>query len=249
MRILGQNAKTTDRQVFKRKEKKYLIDRATFDELFPRLREHMDMDDFGLSTVMCLYYDTEDYQLIYRSIEKPIFKEKFRLRCYGVPRDDSTVFAEIKMKYKGIVYKRRTSAPYRSMMAFINDGMPLMHDRQIQKEIRYLFDHYDLVPKVILAYDRYSLKGRESRKLRITFDFNMRFRTHDLDLRKGDYGRPIEDRDFYIMEVKSEGGLPMWFLDILGDLRLTPGTYSKYGVCYKKYIFPELREKKKRPEE
>jgi len=102
---------------------------------------------------------------------------------------------------------------------------------------------------VILAYDRYSLKGRESRKLRITFDFNMRFRTHDLDLRKGDYGRPIEDRDFYIMEVKSEGGLPMWFLDILGDLRLTPGTYSKYGVCYKKYIFPELREKKKRPEE
>jgi len=131
MRILGQNAKTTDRQVFKRKEKKYLIDRATFDELFPRLREHMDMDDFGLSTVMSLYYDTEDYRLIYRSIEKPLFKEKFRVRCYGVPRDDSTVFAEIKMKYKGIVYKRRTSAPYRSMMAFINDGMPLMHDRQI----------------------------------------------------------------------------------------------------------------------
>ena len=104
---------------------------------------------------------------------------------------------------------------------------------------------YRLKPQVFLAYDRYSLlgRGRES-NLRITFDFNMRYRTYDLDLAKGDYGELIEDKDFYIMELKVDGGAPLWLVRLLNEYKIYPGTYSKYGVCYKKYILPALLKEK-----
>ncbi|MBR3294812.1 MAG: polyphosphate polymerase domain-containing protein [Clostridia bacterium] len=232
-------------KVFKRKEKKYLMDRQMFEVLYARLKEYMDEDRYGLSTVCSLYYDTKDHELIYKSIEKPEYKEKFRLRCYGVPKEDTPVFAEIKKKFRGIVYKRRVTAPYRDMMTFINRRVPLEGDLQIQREIQFMLMKYRLKPQVFLAYDRYSLlgRGRES-NLRITFDFNMRYRTYDLDLAKGDYGELIEDKDFYIMELKVDGGAPLWLVRLLNEYKIYPGTYSKYGVCYKKYILPALLKEK-----
>ena len=37
--------------------------------------------------------------MIRTSIEKPKYKEKFRVRCYGQPTEDSPYFLEIKKKY------------------------------------------------------------------------------------------------------------------------------------------------------
>ncbi len=235
-------AKKPVERVFRRKEKKYLIDKAEFEELYRRLLVFMDEDVYGRSTVASLYYDTPDHELIYKSIEKPLYKEKFRLRCYGVPDESTPVFAEIKKKYDGIVYKRRVTAPFRDMAAFINERKPLEKDAQIQNEILYMIDRYGLSPSVYIAYDRYALAGREDKNVRITFDFNARFRTDELDLAAGDHGTPLEDDDFYIMEIKIGGGAPLWLADILNEMKIYPGTYSKYGVCYKKFIFPSLHD-------
>lgn len=229
-------------KVFERWEKKYLISRDKCFEIRRALLECMDEDEFGLSTVCSLYYDTDDFRLIYNSIEKPLYKEKFRLRCYGVPDDDTQVFAEIKKKYDGIVYKRRVTAPYHEMMEFINGAHELERDIQIQREIRYMLARTKIHPACYVAYDRYALKDREGRDVRITFDLNARFRTYDLDLMKGDHGTPIEDNDLCIMEMKLGQGAPMWLVDVLNRMELSPGTYSKYGTVYKKHIFPKFKE-------
>lgn len=93
--------------VFNRIEKKYLLPETLYLELMDQLKHYMTIDCYGLHTICNIYYDTPDHLLIRRSIEKPKYKEKLRLRSYGVPSLDSKVFLEIKKKYKKVVNKRR----------------------------------------------------------------------------------------------------------------------------------------------
>lgn len=88
-------------EIFKRYEKKYILDETTYRYLFFRLAEKMSPDSYGEHTISNVYFDTPEYELIRRSIEKPIYKEKVRLRAYGKVKADSTVFAELKKKYDG----------------------------------------------------------------------------------------------------------------------------------------------------
>ena len=59
----------------------------------------------GGSLWQCKPYsgDTDSYLLIRRSIEKPAYKEKLRIRSYSQTDDNSTVFVELKKKYKHVV--------------------------------------------------------------------------------------------------------------------------------------------------
>lgn len=94
---------------FERVEKKYLLTPAQLDALAPMLHRHMQIDQYGRHTICNVYYDTPDYRLIRTSLQKPVYKEKLRLRSYGVPGPGDTVFVELKKKYRGVVYKRRTA--------------------------------------------------------------------------------------------------------------------------------------------
>lgn len=76
-------------------------------------------DEYGESLICNLYYDTPDYRLIRRSLDKPLYKEKLRLRCYGQPRTDSTAFIEVKKKFNGILYKRRMDLSYGSAVDYL----------------------------------------------------------------------------------------------------------------------------------
>ena len=96
--------------VMQRYELKYLLSAAQTDYLRERLKGRMEVDEFGLTSIASLYYDTPDYRLIRASIEKPKFKEKIRLRSYGIATDESPVFLELKRKYDGVVYKRRVQS-------------------------------------------------------------------------------------------------------------------------------------------
>ena len=66
-------------------------------------------DAYGAYTICNIYYDTGDWRLIRKSLEKPVYKEKLRVRSYGVPMGDDKVFVELKKKYDGVVYKRRVA--------------------------------------------------------------------------------------------------------------------------------------------
>lgn len=219
--------------VFKRVEKKYLLDEEQYRALRQILEPYMVPDEYGRSTICNIYFDTPDRYLIRTSLEKPIYKEKLRLRTYGIPRDDSIAFVELKKKYKGVVYKRRVTMAYRDAYDWLCRGKPPKKDGQIIREIAWFLHFYEnLQPAAALCYDRLALYGREDHALRITFDAGIRWRSAPYDLREGDSGAPLLGGNQHLMEIKTGGGMPIWLSDALCDLKIYPTSYSKYGTAY-----------------
>lgn len=222
---------------FRRIEEKYLLDQEQYEMLREALQDVIEPDDYPESTICNIYYDTPDYLLIRRSMEKPVYKEKFRLRSYGVATEDSPAFMEIKKKYDGIVYKRRVQTGTEDAMSYLAGGPePDVNDTQIMEEIDWFCQNYDLVPALFLAYDRLAFRDREDPELRITFDRGIRYRCHDLDLTKGDYGRRLIPDEQVLMEIKIPGAAPVELSRLLSELGIFPVSFSKYGKCYQKMM-------------
>lgn len=228
--------------VFERIEKKYLLTREKYNLLLEAIEPHMCADSYGKHTIGNIYYDTDTYELISRSIEKPKYKEKFRVRSYGVPKAGDKVFLEIKKKYKGIVYKRRVSMTLKEAEDYLGKGIRPNKEGQILKEIDYFISYYKPQPKLYLAYDRVAYFGKENKEVRITFDHNIRSREDNIALGEGDYGTPLLDEYHYLMEIKVPGAMPLWLSKILSDLEIYPASFSKYGNIYKQSILPKWRE-------
>lgn len=228
--------------IFERVEKKYLLNRNQYHLLLKAVEPYMSVDGYGKHTIGNIYYDTDAYELISRSIDKPKYKEKFRVRSYGVPKANDKVFLEIKKKYKGVVYKRRVSMTLKEAEDYLERGVRPKKEGQILKEIDYLMSFYDLSPKVYLAYDRIAYFGKENPDVRITFDHNIRSRDYDVRLEEGDYGAQFLDDYQYLMEIKVPGAMPLWLSKILSDLEIYPTSFSKYGNVYKQLILPSRRE-------
>ena len=91
---------------FQRIEKKYFISPAQMEALLNVMRQHMTADRYGEYAIGNIYCDTDNFRLIRASLEKPAYKEKLRIRCYGVPKAGDKVFVELKKKCGGVVYKR-----------------------------------------------------------------------------------------------------------------------------------------------
>lgn len=219
--------------IFKRYEIKYLITKEQRKIIEQAMKEYMRPDKFGRSTICNIYFDTPDYLLIRRSIEKPEYKEKLRLRSYGVATPDSTTFIELKKKYKSIVYKRRIDMPEKDSVRFLYNREKVANS-QIAKEIDYCFERYDnLQPKVFLSYEREAFYSKTDHNFRMTFDENILWRTYDLSLCKGVYGIPIIDEDMSLMEVKTAGAIPLWLTKVFSENKIYRTSFSKYGTAYK----------------
>lgn len=220
---------------FERIEKKYLLTPAQLTALWDVLERYMEVDAYGQHTICNIYYDTDDYRLIRASLAKPRYKEKLRLRSYGTPTADSQVFVELKKKYEGVVYKRRTALPLAQAQAWLDGAQPPQPD-QIRREVAYFMDFYRPRPRVFLAYDRVALSGREDPALRLTLDANIRWRTGQLDLAAGDHGAPLSVQGMYLMEIKLPGVMPLWLAHALAALEIAPVSFSKYGCCYREVL-------------
>lgn len=219
-------------QFFNRYEKKYLIDEMQYRRLISRIYTKLEYDDYEKYKICNIYFDTLQYDLIRASVEKPLYKEKFRLRSYGTPAITDTVFLEIKKKYDGIVYKRRLALPYREAIDFCT-GIKIPEEKsQVLSEIQWLMERYELYPMLYLSYDRLAMRGAEDPKLRITFDTNIIWRNRELDMTKGDYGFMKVPEGQYIMEIKTLGAMPLWLAGALNALRIYPASFSKYGRVY-----------------
>ena len=224
---------------FERREIKYVIGGEQCRLLRERLVGHTMTDRYGASEVSSVYYDTPDRLLIRRSIEKPIYKEKLRLRCYGSVTGQSPAFVELKKKYNRVVYKRRVIMPLGDAMNYLAGGPP-PDDGQITREIDYALKLYgNLQPSMAIFYHRIALVGKDDPELRITFDGNIRWRQHDLDLSHDTHGRRLLDDDIFVMEIKCRGALPLWLTAALDEARAYPTGFSKYGTAYKQTLTME----------
>lgn len=219
-------------EIFRRVEQKYLLSKEQYIKLMNEISSHVEKDKYYKSTICNVYFDTANSDLIVASLEKPLYKEKVRLRSYDIPTFDSTVFLEIKSKYKGIVGKRRVSLKLKDFYRYLNDNIFPNCNKQIMREIDYVFKYYNLVPKLFLAYDRLSYYDKDNINFRITFDRNIRSRDKNLNIESGDFGDLYFNDDECLMELKTLNVLPLWFVSIISELKIYPTSFSKYGNIY-----------------
>ncbi len=227
-------------QSFRRVETKYLLTEEKAESFLAAAGDILLPDKYGDYTICNLYLDTDDFYFIQRSLDKPTYKEKLRLRSYGNASPDDTVFLEIKKKYRGVVYKRRITLPCREAMDYLLSGEvpPSLNDSrsmQIFREIDWLMKRYEPVPKVYLAYDRKAYRSKVYPSLRVTFDHNIRSRFEDVYLGSDMGTQPLDTgvEGYRLMELKCDEAVPLEIAAILSRLKIRPVSFSKYGNIYK----------------
>lgn len=238
--------------VFSRYEIKFLITKEQRDFIKAGFKEKMRSDEYNvggrLYTIMNLYYDTPDDDLVLTGLKhEDQYRYKIRLRSYdpNLP----TAFLEIKKKYLGLVNKRRSLMYIDDVNPFLMEHVPVPDSpiikRQIINELDEIAREIELLPKVVLCYDREAFFGTdpEDGDLRVTFDTGIRSRRYDLDLRHGSHGEPVTDGDKVLMEVKVERAVPLWLAGLLSHAGARKVRFSKYGTEYKKYAASKAAQK------
>lgn len=231
------------KEVFNRYELKYIVNKALYKELLQALQGHVFMDKHGdqdgYYMVMNLYYDTADHLFFNETVNRQQFRQKLRLRGYNHINRDSNVFLEIKKKYRGVVYKRRTLLKLPEAYAFLADTLSKkdysLYDAsntQILGEVDFLKQFYQLEPKVIVSYDRQAFQGIHEEDLRVTFDRNLLKRETDLRIESRSDGELFMDPSLYVLEVKVNDRIPLWLSHILNDFQCWRQGYSKYTSSY-----------------
>ncbi len=203
----------------------------------------MEYDSFcknGSYSILNIYFDNPQHDVIRRSVAKPYFKEKLRLRSYGVPDGgDFTVFLELKRKIGGVVNKRRAKLTYDEAKSYLNNGKkpqnPDYVTAQVLKEIDYFIAHNHVEPMCFLSYERIAMVGIQDKSFRLTIDKNILARRENLSLSEGCFGRHLIPPDKRLMEVKFTGAMPVDFADLLSELGIFSKSFSKIGTEYKTY--------------
>ena len=244
--------------IFQRYELKYMLTAEQKQKLLRLMRDKMQLDDYGRSSIRNIYYDTRDFRLVRRSIEKPVYKEKMRIRSYGPFSEARSVFVEIKKKYKGIVYKRRVIMSTEGARAFYSGELsyeeacaqfPLEGTNpekmlapgkvQIAREIDAFLHRYEgLAPSMLISCLREAWcpldPDDEDCVDRITFDEDICY----VDLMNPSSAQRcrVTGPDQVVMEIKCAGGYPVWLCDLLTEVGAFPRSFSKYGNAYKRVL-------------
>ncbi len=240
---------------FERMEKKTTLPTEQVEELKARIAPYMAPDPYnigGKPYMICnLYYDSEDDHVIRESVQLPKYKEKLRLRSYGVPTPETKVFLELKKKQNGVGTKRRTKLRLCDVQAYLDTGQHpegLSYiDEQVLREIDYYRSHEPVKPRTYVSYMRNAYHGIEDPSFRVTFDSDIITRRHDLDLTLGRYGTPALTDGTTLLEVKFAGAVPFWFCRVMSDFGLSFHTFSKVGTDFKLYTYRRACEE--HPEE
>lgn len=230
---------------FARKEIKFLLNMQQYEALMGTLVQYMEFDKYCVGGkeygIYNIYYDTADDYLIRESIAKPYYKEKIRLRSYYSPASENdAVFLEIKKKVGGIVTKRRVSMTLGESDEYLTTRKkPEVHNYingQVFKELDVFLDHYHVLPKQYISYQRMAFFGKDDKDLRLTFDRKITERRYDLRLDQGSYGNYIIDADQRLMEIKVSDAMPGWLIAKLSELEIYKTSFSKYGKAYQNFI-------------
>ncbi len=219
--------------IFRRYEIKYMVTARQRQAILEAMEPYMLPDKFGLSTICNVYYDTPESLLVRRSLEKPLYKEKLRLRSYGPAEPNTEVFVELKKKYRDVVYKRRVSMSETEAEGYLA-GAQAENPCQITREIDYFMKSYEgIAPAMYIAYDRTAFCGREDDGFRVTFDENILWRSVELTLDSEVYGEELLPPGSSIMEIKTLGAIPLWMTHTLCRLDAYKTSFSKYGNAYR----------------
>lgn len=216
---------------FARNEKKYVVTKNQRDAFEKAIEPYTHGDMYGKHTICNIYFDNQHNESIIKSLNKPLYKEKVRMRSYNIPTQDTPVYMEVKKKFSGVVYKRRVALGLDEANAYAFKNVKPQTMSQTFEEIAYSREMMNLDPVIYIAYDRIAYAANENEAIRITLDENIRWRDDDLDMQLGDHGTCI-DEDLSVLEIKVDYAMPLWLVKIMDALNIFPSSYSKYGRCY-----------------
>jgi len=223
--------------IFERHEEKYLVTKEQGAALQRLIAQNMVIGQLGDYFVHNVYYDTGNWDIIRASIEKPMYKEKLRLRFYGQYNPESQGFLELKKKFDGVVYKRRIAFPLGELKRRCVREIVSTYDSQISREIGFFLRSNPVSEKAYIAYKRIAYADTEDRDLRITFDKDIFFHLCPLDNYNPQNGRRLLEHNQTVMEIKTTGAIPLWLTQALSEHNIFPVSFSKYGICYAGHIF------------
>lgn len=203
---------------------------------------HMELSRYGSHTIGNIYFDTEEDVLIRTSLVKPPYREKTRLRGYGIPGDRGLAFLELKKKWEEVAYKRRVAMTSREAERYVAEGIWPLLEGQMREKMDYFMRYYRPGPKIYLAYDRMTYPGKKDGELCPTVDQRIRGRKRVLDLRAGGEGELLFEKECYLMEIKVSEACPPRLVYLLSELGIYPVLFSKYGMHYKRRTGEERKQ-------
>lgn len=223
-----------DKQIFERREMKYLLEEDQYHHFQKGIQDYLEIDKYGITDICSCYYDTPDFRMIRNSLESATYKEKLRLRSYGVPQRETKVYLELKKKFEKIVYKRREELSMQEAENYFQHELGI-YNSLIFREIDWVRRYYKyLQPSMYISYRRLAMiEPQGTTRLRVTFDWDVLWRTENVQLISGIYGTPLLEPGQRILEIKTQQAMPLWLVDILDDMKIYPTSYSKYGNAYR----------------
>ena len=220
---------------FRRIEQKYLLTEIEYQKIKDLIKIHCEKNEYYFSEIRNIYYDNDNNDIINNCYSYYKYRCKYRIRSYKeITSEDDLIFAEIKTKLNDIGYKRRAVITYKEYKEFISKRILPKNYSQIMKEIQFYIESRYLKPYMYIAYNRISFYEKENPDLRITFDSNLRYRLENLELRDSFNDKKYFDSNIYIMEIKSNTGLPIWLNEYLTENKLYKTAFSKMKKIYEK---------------
>jgi len=226
---------------FKRYEKKYMVTNQQAKAVIAALGERMIPDEYGTYWVQNLYFDNDNWDVIRKSMESPLYKEKLRLRCYGKPSETDNFFVELKKKYTGVVYKRRIALPIPALSELLHQ-VKIKKDQQIARELAFYLESNPVKSRMYIAFKRTAFAGIGEEWLRVTFDTDIVYRQHDLSFSNPENGQPVLPEGYQLMEIKTHTSIPLWLSRVLSENAIYRTSYSKYGTCFTDFIDSKMQK-------
>ncbi|HLQ74309.1 MAG TPA: polyphosphate polymerase domain-containing protein [Bacillota bacterium] len=228
-------------EIFKRYELKYLITRAEHEALREAILGRMAYDTYGdpegKYNIVSLYFESDQKDIYFETMNKLRFRQKLRLRVYDQATLASPSFIEIKQKFTNVVNKRRTVIPLHEAYDVLSQpfseeqsGSIDASNPQILREALHFRDLYALKPATVVSYDRQAFSGtvKGEEDLRVTFDYNLMCRDDDLSIENGPEGTYFTDPNLVILEVKVSNSVPFWLARILSEFEFYKQGFSKF---------------------
>jgi len=227
---------------FERREYKYFVPASCIDSLRERFLQYMEHDPFcrflenNKYHVRSIYYDTPKFNFYFEKKAGLKIRKKVRIRSYNFMDDKSYAFFEIKRKYNNIIFKNRAKIDFSTVPILLNGAdyrnycknLTFIEKASLERFI-YLMKRLNLESKVLVTYEREAFFGKEESDLRVTFDTSVRSYPHPVleDIfRDEDMNMYIDN--FFVLEVKFWGRMPVWVRNVLRDFSLRQESISKY---------------------
>jgi len=237
------------RNIINRYESKYLIPPDSVPEMRVWLEPFVVRDPYGNGGVpeyriTTLQMDTPDLSFHGAKECEALNRFKLRVRTYG-EIGSSSIFTEIKAKYRHSIVKTRTQIPFDSWneRLVLNEALPDIFTSEQQEidflNFRRIIWQLGAVPTMLVRYIRESYLGKGEDYFRITFDRNLEYQPSSswMDFGRGGTWFPMDSSETQgeafssiVLEIKTLEQVPTWVIHFIETFNLQKTGHCKYST-------------------